>query len=86
MQYFFFNLNLRVGSFFFSVEIEQENIGTEIGEDCRTGKKKIRVCFFFFFEFAMLVDSRLQEEKISRNKLIVIGLKVEKLVEGMSEK
>lgn len=34
----------------------------------------------------MLVDSRLQEEKISRNKLIVIGLKVEKLVEGMSEK
>lgn len=43
---FLLNINLRVGSFFLLVEAEQENIVTEIGEGCRTGKKKIS--FFFF--------------------------------------
>lgn len=47
------------------METEQENISTEIGEGCRTGKKKIR---FFFLEFVMLVDSRLQDEEISRKR------------------
>lgn len=63
---FLLNINLRVGSFFFLVEAEQENNGTEIGEGCRTGKKKISCFFFFFLEFVMLVDSRLQDQEISR--------------------
>lgn len=65
MQYFFLNRNLRTGSFFFLVETEQENIGTEVGEHCRTGEKKIS---FFFLEFVMWVDSRLREEEISRKR------------------
>lgn len=61
---FLSNVNVSIGSFFCFGGSGLKNIGKEVGGVCGTGKKQISVSL----EFVMLVDSRLQDEDISRKR------------------